>query len=66
MYLKILLVYKFIVYHELWLPVSKKNIGNPYVFLFKRHLLRLVNGNRLVNLGISKQQQLYLRTKNLI
>ena len=29
-------------------------------------LLRLVNSNRLVNLGISKQQHLYLKTKNLI
>ena len=29
-------------------------------------MLRLVNSNRLVNLGISKQQHLYLRTKNLI
>ena len=29
-------------------------------------LLRLVTCNRLVNLGISKQQHLYLKTKNLI
>ena len=29
-------------------------------------LLRLVICNRLVNLGISKQQHLYLKTKNLI
>ena len=30
------------------------------------NMLRLVNSNRLVNLGISKQQHLYLKTKNLI
>ena len=30
------------------------------------NLLQLVTCNRLVNLGISKQQHLYLRTKNLI
>ena len=29
-------------------------------------MLRLVICNRLVNLGISKQQHLYLKTKNLI
>ena len=29
-------------------------------------MLRLVNCNRLVNLGISKQQHLYFSTKNLI
>ena len=29
-------------------------------------VLRLVTCNRLVNLGISKQQHLYLKTKNLI
>ena len=29
-------------------------------------MLRLVTCNRLVNLGISKQQHLYLKTKNLI
>ena len=32
----------------------------------ERVLLRLVTCNRLVNLGISKQQHLYLKTKNLI
>ena len=31
-----------------------------------KELLRLVTCNRLVNLGISKQQHLYLKTKNLI
>ena len=30
------------------------------------NLLRLVTCNRLVNLGISKEQHLYLKTKNLI
>ena len=29
-------------------------------------VLRLVKCNRLMNLGISKQRHLYLRTKNLI
>ena len=29
-------------------------------------VLRLITCNRLVNLGISKQQHLYLKTKNLI
>ena len=32
----------------------------------QRAVLRLVTCNRLVNLGISKQQHLYLKTKNLI
>ena len=40
--------------------------GDSSELLLLRSLLRLVNGNRLVNLGISKQQHLYLRTKNLI
>ena len=35
-------------------------------FTVKYVLLRLVICNRLVNLGISEQQHLYLKTKNLI
>ena len=31
-----------------------------------KDVLRLVTCNRLVNLGISKQQHLYLKTNNLI
>ena len=34
--------------------------------IFVCRLLRLVDCNRLVNLGISQQQHLYLKTKNLI
>ena len=35
-------------------------------FAREKEMLRLVTCNRLVNLGISKQQHLYLKTKNLI
>ena len=34
-----------------------------YILIFLRYLLRLVICNRLVNLGISKQQHLYLKTE---
>ena len=37
-----------------------------YSAVCRAQMLRLVICNRLVNLGISKQQHLYLKTKNLI
>ena len=40
--------------------------NNQIAEISKKLVLRLVTCNRLVNLGISKQQHLYLRTKNLI
>ena len=46
------------------LPLSLIQVPNRYHR--SNHLLWFVNGNRLVNLGISKQQHLYLKTKNLI
>ena len=48
--------------------LKNKFTGNQLIDFYSNygHILRLINGNRLVNLGISKQQHLYLRIKNLI
>ena len=47
---------------------QEQNLTNIFKVQVKviMQLLRLVTCNRLVNLGISKQQHLYLKTKNLI
>ena len=45
---------------------SAENTNKRGKFICGILMLRLVTCNRLMNLGISKQKHLYLRTKNLI
>ena len=59
--------------HRCLQPVMEQKIDlNKYlnsnypIAIIKSLVLRLVICNRLVNLGISEQQHLYLKTKNLI
>ena len=56
-------------YEEHMMVVSIDHLTSAHTLLCQLCgflLLRLVTCKRLVNLGISKQQHLYLKTKNLI
>ena len=65
-YVWIFVIYYLIIYHFISIFGYCVTDLILWVFPVLMVLLRLVTCNRLVNLGISKQQHLNLKTKNLI